>query len=105
MIYLLLWWLMLLLLGFAALPITMRFLRFLPDKGYTFAKPLALLGWVYPFWLLGVLGFLHNTFGALAFLLVVLAIASWTLLRGRGNDSVIAWLRTHWRYVLIVELV
>lgn len=105
MIYLILWWFMLLLLGFAALPMTMRFLRFLPDRGYAFAKPLALLVWVYPFWLLGVLGFLHNTFGALAFLLVVLALASWTLLRGRGNDSVITWLRTHWRYVLVVEIV
>lgn len=105
MIYLVLWWFMLLLLGFAALPITMSFLRFLPDRGYAFAKPLALLVWVYPFWLLGVLGFLHNTFGALAFLLVVLALANWTLLRGRGNDSVIAWLRAHWRYVLIVEIV
>lgn len=105
MIYLILWWFMLLLLGFAALPITMRFLRFLPDRGYAFAKPLALLLWVYPFWLLGVLGFLHNSFGALAFLLVVLAVASWTLLRGRGNDSVIAWLRAHWRYVLVVEVV
>lgn len=105
MTYLLIWWFLLLLLGFAALPITMRLLRFLPDRGYAFAKPLALLVWVYPFWLLAVFGFIQNSFGALAFLLVVLAVVSWGLLRGRGGDSVVAWLRTHWRYVLVVEVV
>ena len=105
MLYLLVWWVLLLLLGFAALPLTMRFLRFLPDRGYAFAKPLALLVWVYPFWLLGALGFLQNSFGALAVILVVLAVASWTLLRGVGEDSVLAWLRAHWRYALFVEIV
>lgn len=104
MIYLLLWWFLLLLLGFAALPVTMRFLRFLPDRGYAFAKPLALLIWVYPFWLLAVFGFIQNSTGALAFLLALAAIASWAVVRGQGEDSVIAWLRTHWRYALIVEL-
>lgn len=103
--YLLLWWFLLLLLGFAALPVTMRFLRFLPDRGYAFAKPLALLIWVYPFWLLAVFGFIQNSTGALAFLLALTAIASWAVLRGKGDDSVIAWLRAHWRYALIVEIV
>ncbi len=105
MIYLLIWWFLLLLLSFAALPITLRFLRFLPDRGYAFAKPLALLLWVYPFWLLGALGFLQNSFGALVFVLGALAVASWGLLRGRGEDSVIAYLRAHWRYALVVEIV
>lgn len=105
MLYLLIWWFLLLLLGFAALPITMRLLRFLPDRGYAFAKPLALLVWVYPFWLLAIFGFIQNSFGALAFLLVVVALLSWGVLRGKGADSVIAWLRSHWRYVLVVEVV
>ncbi|MBI4673484.1 MAG: hypothetical protein HY741_17665 [Chloroflexi bacterium] len=105
MIFLFIWWFLLLLLGFAALPVTLRFLRFLPERGYAFAKPLALLLWVYPFWLLTMLGFLQNNFGTLAFLLVVLAGASWGLLRGRGKDSVIFWLRANWRYVLVVETV
>jgi YYY domain-containing protein len=103
MFYLLVWWLLLLLIGFAALPVTLRFLRFLPDRGYAFAKPLALLLWVYPFWLLTALGFLQNSFGVLAFLLVALAAASWGFLRGRGSDSVAIWLRENWRYALMVE--
>lgn len=105
MIFLLIWWLLLLFVGFAALPITMRLLRFLPDRGYAFAKPLALLLWVYPFWLLAVSGFIQNSFGSLAFLLVALAVVSWGILRGKGADSVLAWLRANWKYALAVELV
>ena len=105
MTYLFVWWFLLLLLSFAALPITMRFLRFLPDRGYAFAKPLALLIWIYPFWLLAIFGFIQNSFGALAFLIGLLALVSWGLLRGRGADSVMAWLRAHWKYALGVEIV
>lgn len=105
MFYLFVWWVLLLLLSFAALPVTLRFLRFLPERGYAFAKPLALLLWVYPFWLLTSLGFLQNSFGALAFLLVALAVLSWGVLRGRGENSVIAWLRANWKYALVVEAV
>lgn len=103
MFYLLIWWVLLLLISFAGLPVTLRFLRFLPDRGYAFAKPLALLLWAGVFWLLADLGFIQNTFGALAFLLVAVAGLSWGLLRGKGDDSVIAWLRANLRYVLIVE--
>lgn len=103
MLYLFIWWVLLSLVGFAALPVTMRVLRFLPDRGYAFAKPFALLLWVYPFWLLTSLGFLQNSFGVLAFLLVALAALSWGLLRGRGEDSVAARLRAQWKYVLVVE--
>ncbi len=105
MIYLFLWWFLLILVSFAALPVTMRFLRFLPDRGYAFAKPLALLLWVYPFWLLAVFGFIHNTMGALAVLLVLVVVLSWGLLRGKGKDSVLAWLRENWKYALVVEIV
>ena len=103
MLYLFIWWFLLFLLGFAALPLTMRVLRFLPDRGYAFAKPLALLLWVYPFWLLTSLGFLQNTFGVLVFVLIALAVLCWGLLRGREQNSVVIWLRDNWRYVLIVE--
>jgi YYY domain-containing protein len=105
MFYLFVWWFLLLIISFAALPVTLRVLRFLPDRGYAFAKPFALLLWVYPFWLLTSLGFLQNTFGVLAFLLVALAAVSWGLLRGRGENSVFAWLRANWKYVLVVEAV
>ncbi len=105
MLYLLAWWVLLLLLGLIALPLTTRFLRFLPDRGYAFAKPLALLLWVYPFWLLASFGFLRNSLGALLAVLILFALVSWEVLRGRGADSVGAWLRANWRYALVVEAV
>ncbi len=105
MIHLLIWWLLLMLLGFAALPITMQFFRFLPERGFAFAKPFALLLWIYPFWLLAVVGFIQNSFGALALMAVLLALVSWGLLRGRGADSVMHWLRANWKYALCVEIV
>ncbi|HZQ05206.1 MAG TPA: DUF2298 domain-containing protein [Anaerolineae bacterium] len=104
MFYALVWWFLLVLIGFAALPVTLRFLRFLPDRGYAFAKPLGLLVWVYPFWLLTAFGFLQNSFGVLAAMLIAVAVVSWGVLRGRGSDSVVEWLRANWRYVVIVEV-
>ncbi len=76
MFYALVWWLLLVLIGFAALPVTLRFLRFLPDRGYAFAKPLGLLVWGYPFWLLTAFGFLQNSFGVLAAMLIAVAVVS-----------------------------
>lgn len=105
MIYAIVWWVLLMLIGAAALPVTLRFLRVLPERGYAFSKPLGLLLWVYPFWLLASFGFIQNTFGALAFLLIALALASWFLFRGRGGDSVGSWLRANWRYALVVEII
>lgn len=103
MLYLAVWWLMLLALGFATLPLTLRLFRFLPERGYAFAKPLALLVWVYPFWLLASFGFSQNSVGALLVVAVVLALVSWGLLRGTGQDSALAWLGRNWRYALVVE--
>lgn len=106
MLYLFIWWVLLLLIGFAALPLTQRFFRFLPDRGYAFSKPLGLLLVVYPFWLLASFGFLQNTFGAIALILILLAAVGWGLLRRDGrNETVIEWLRANWRYALVVEAV
>ena len=37
------WWLLVQLLGLAALPVAFRSLRWLPDRGYSFTKSLGLL--------------------------------------------------------------
>jgi YYY domain-containing protein len=73
----LLWWILLELIGLAVFPISFRFFRNLPDRGYTFIKPLGLLLIVYPFWLLTSLGFLTNTQGSIALVALVVAGASW----------------------------
>ena len=51
MIYALLFWLILQLLALLALPLAARLFRWLPDRGYTFAKMLGLLVISYIVWL------------------------------------------------------
>lgn len=103
--FLFIWWLLILWIGFATLPLTQRFLRFLPDRGYAFAKPFGVLLFVYIFWLLAALSFVQNTFGVLAGLLALLTLVNWGLWREGGEHSPLAWLRAHWRHVLLTEIV
>jgi len=49
------WWVLVELIGLAALPLTARLLRFLPGRGVTLAKQVGLLLASYAFWLLGIL--------------------------------------------------
>jgi YYY domain-containing protein len=93
------WFLVLQLFGLAALPLTLSLLRYLPGRGYAFARPLGLLlgGWV--FWCLGTLGWLPNTPGAVLVALALLLAA-----------GVALWMRSpragaslSWRHVLVVE--
>jgi hypothetical protein len=62
------WWLILQVLGWAALPLAYRLLKWLPGRGYTFAKPLGLLLVSYTFWILTSFGFLRNTWAAIEWL-------------------------------------
>lgn len=66
------WYVILLLVGWAGLPLAQRFLTNLPDRGYTLAKPLGLLVWGFAFWLLTSLGWLQNTTGGVLFAFALL---------------------------------
>ena len=109
------WWLWMQLLGLAALPLTYRFFRRLPDRGYAFARPLGLLLTSYVLWLGGSLGLLRNGVGgALVSLFVVALISFIYYRRGRaesalgenadGDPGLLAWLKGNLRLVLSVEL-
>lgn len=98
------WWLALMVLGAAALPLAFTLLRWLPDRGYAFVKMMGLLAVSYLFWLLGGLGFLANNGGSLLFCLALLAAASVWIYR-RGDGDLRAWLRENGRYVLTAEVV
>ncbi len=97
------WWLLATLAGAAAWPLTFRLLRGLRDKGYALARSLGLLLVGFVFWLGGSLGFLTNTSGSvLLAALVVLAIG--LVLQWRGHESMREWVRAHWKYMLLVEV-
>lgn len=88
------WWLWISLAGAAALPLCLRLLAGLPDRGYTLARPLGLLLVTFVFWLLGSWGFLDNSNGSilLSWLLVLLAALAIFARRISGHE-----LRCWWR--------
>ncbi len=115
MLIVIVWWLWMQILGLAALPLTYRFFRRLPDRGYPFARPLGLLLTSYVLWLGGSLGLLRNSVGgALVSLLIVGVVSLVYYWRGRalatpdgdtaGDPGLPAWLRANLRLVLSVEL-
>ena len=96
------WYLALQLFGIALLPLALHFFRFLPDRGYAFARPLGLLLVGYLLWICGVFGLLENSPATILVLLLIAAGASWAVFR-----SQIARLRYFWRrnrgHILAIE--
>ena len=68
------WWLLVTLAGLAVLPLCVRLLAGLPDKGYTLARALGLLLVGFVFWLLASLGFLRNTPGSILFAWLIVLV-------------------------------
>ena len=96
------WYLALQLFGIALLPLALHVFRFLPDRGYAFARPLGLLLVGYLLWICGVFGLLENSPSTILVLLILAAGGSWTVFR-----SQIARLRDFWRgnrsHILAIE--
>lgn len=71
------WWLYVTLAGIAVMPLIMRLLHGLPDKGYTLARAIGLLIVGFVFWILGVFGFLQNNPGSMVFAWLIVLIIAW----------------------------
>ena len=82
----LVWWLIIEALGLVALPIALRLFRFLPDRGYAFAKPLGLLLTSYIVWLLVSFGILRNEAVTILFVAALIGAYSWLLFQRDGVD-------------------
>jgi YYY domain-containing protein len=107
-LYVVIWWLIVGILGWLVWPLAFRLFRNLPDRGYAFAKSLGLLLVSYLFWLLSNGGFLNNTWGGIVFAALVVAALSAAYCRWRGTgdeEGIREWLRVNWRLVLAVEVV
>lgn len=98
------WWLAVQVFGLAALPIAVVVLRWLPDRGYAFAKPLGLLLAGYLFWLAGFAGVVPTNRGGWLIALAVVAVVSGLVLRGRWGE-LRDWLNTNRRQVATAEIV
>ncbi len=78
MVAILLWYVVSLLIGWAAFPLAYRLFPALVDRGYTFSRSLGLLAWCFIFYLFASLGVLQNDIGGiLAALLFFLLAVVW----------------------------
>jgi YYY domain-containing protein len=109
------WWALVQVFGAVGLPVAFRLFGRLPDRGYGVSKALGLLLASYVFWLMGVLGFLRNSSGSMIFSLIIVAVLAALFYRRAGASaptsgsddsppSLSAWLRAHWRLVLLTEI-
>jgi YYY domain-containing protein len=96
------WWLVVEIIGLAAVPFTFLFFRSLADRGYAFSKPIGILLFTYVVWLGGSLHVFPARVPVLLLLLVAFAIAS-CYLAVRHREELGAFLRSHFGYVLFVE--
>lgn len=99
------WYILITLLGLAAAPLAFVWLRFLPDRGWSVARP---LGWLlvgYLVWLLGTLGMarLDGRVGWGALMLV--GVVAWMVLHrwGGGWSAWRSWVQAHRRLIFIEE--
>jgi YYY domain-containing protein len=107
MIQIVVWWLLMQLLGWLALPTAMRIFRWLPDRGYTFSKALGLLITSYFLWIGASTGLLNNDLGGILLGMVLMAgISAWFYFRCRGTliPSIASFIKEKWKLIVTVEV-
>jgi len=97
------WYLIVTVGGYITLPLAYRFLKFLPDRGFTLSRPLGLLIWGYSFWLLTSFGVLQNNAGGVLFALLLLACLSAWVFRGKWEEFKI-WFASQKRLIITAEI-
>ncbi len=94
------WWALTTLAGAAALPLCVRLLGALPDRGYTLARAAGLLLTGYLFWLLASLGFLRNDTGSILLSwFIVAALGIYAFWSGARVDVRAWWRENRWAVI------
>ncbi len=96
------WWIAVVLMGLCAFPLAFVFFRWLPDRGYAFAKVFALVLLSYSLWIGGLLHVLPFERATIIALLAVMAVASVVVVLRRRSEFQ-AFARERWPYMLAVE--
>jgi YYY domain-containing protein len=99
------WYLAITFLGAAAWPLAFKFLRRLPDRGYTLVRTLGLLLASYVFWMAGSLGLMQSDAPAVALSALLVGGVGLVALGRSGLAELGAWLKAHWRVAAAVEVV
>jgi YYY domain-containing protein len=97
------WWVLVTLAGAAALPLCVRLLGGLPDRGYTLARAVGVLLVAFVYWLLASWGFFRNTPGNMIFAWFIVLAAS-LLIYARGRFDWRLWWRENRAVVLVAEV-
>lgn len=99
------WWLLVTLAGVAALPLIVRVLGSLPDRGYTFARAIGLLLVGFVYWFFGMLGFFDNSVSNILLAWVIVLTLSLTAFFRLGQTF--DW-RSYWRenkrHIILAEV-
>ncbi len=110
-LHILVWWLIIQAVGLAALPVTLRLFRWLPERGYAFSKPVGLLLSTYLLWLGASTGFLRNDTGGIIFsILLVFVFSTFVILWERRHQSahpsgsIFEYFQSHKAHILRVEI-
>lgn len=106
MIQILVWWLLMLVLGWLALPTAMCIFRWLPDRGYTFSKALGLLLTSYFLWIGASTGLVSNDLGGILLAIVLMTgLSAWFYFRSRGTliPELRSFIKEHWKLIVTVE--
>ena len=107
MFQIIIWWLMIQLIGWLALPIAFRVFRWLPDRGYTFTKSVGLLLTGYFVWMGASTRLLRNdlggVYGGLLLLGAISLGVSLSQRRSGKSDSLRDFLRSHLALIFSVE--
>ncbi len=99
------WWALVTLAGAAALPLCLRLLGALPDRGYTLARAAGVLLVAFVFWLLASLGFVNNSTGSMILAWAVVLVASLAAYARFGaRIDLRAWWRENRGLVVVTEV-
>ena len=97
-------WLVLMILGAAGLPLAYRIFYKLPDKGYAFAKMTSLVMVTFFFWLFASYGLMSNSIGGIIFAIVVFGgISIW--LYQQTDRGLWSFIKENVGYVLTAEII
>ncbi|PKB64835.1 MAG: hypothetical protein BZY80_01835 [SAR202 cluster bacterium Io17-Chloro-G2] len=100
----LVWILAVELLGLLAFPLAFVLFHRLPDRGFTVAKPLALILFSYALWILGLTHLIANTRFTIVGILAVCAVISALVLKNQAQN-IKAFFKMEWRLVAAGEAV